>query len=121
MSDTFVGFLGITMLVVVGLGILYSIYCAISDSKVPFMVKQHIYRIKQLDTGTKRLLFVIGLSISLLPPFFLGAFEDFNSNYYDFGDLIVDFFVYLVCAALIFVVFLIVVRIALWIIDGYKE
>jgi len=68
-----------------------------------------IKRIKQLNTGTKRLLWVICIAVSLLlppiiDPCLLDYFEEF-----------------LVVALLIFVAYWVLIRVSLWIIDGYKK
>lgn len=66
-------------------------------------------RIKSLDTGTKRLLLVIGLIFSFLIP--------------SLSDLRVDddFLPLVMLAGIAFIGFWILVRIVLWIIDGFKK
>ena len=66
-------------------------------------------RIKQLNKGTKRLLLVVGLMVSLWPLIYIA--DAYPNEYVDM----------LIVYALTFIVFWIIVRIILWIIDGYSE
>lgn len=73
-------------------------------------------RIKSLETGTKRLLLVIGIVLSfVLSPFLSDNPFDY---YFDFDE---DTLTMILVAGLTFVGFWISVRIVLWIIDGFKK
>lgn len=73
-------------------------------------------RIKSLETGTKRLLLVIGIVLSfVLSPFLSDNPFDY---YFDFDEYTLTM---ILVAGLTFVGFWICVRIVLWIIDGFKK
>jgi hypothetical protein len=75
-------------------------------------------RIKLLNTGVKRLLFVVGIifSLFLAPPLY--------NNYYSFEDWFYfdeESLYMFIIAVLLFIGFWICVWIVLWIIDGFKK
>jgi len=74
-------------------------------------------RIKSLNTGTKRLLLVIGIisSITLSVIITLNSFSSHATFYFD--DFILEV---ILIAGLLFVGFWMSVRIVLWITDGFK-
>ena len=73
-------------------------------------IRRHFLgRIKRLNKGTKRLLLVVGLVVSLWPFLYI---KDFDLE---------EFVAMLIASALTFIVFWIIVRIISWIIDGYSE
>jgi len=66
-------------------------------------------RIGQLNIGVQRLLLFLSVPISIIPSAMM-AYHDYNSP-------VLDFFL---MTAIIFCSFWIVVRISIWIIDGFK-
>lgn len=75
-----------------------------------------ISRIKELQTGVKRLLLVLGIIISWIGVMIVGDWE-FDDIFHDF----VEFFYFIIGVIPMFIGFWIVVRIVLWVIDGFKK
>ncbi len=75
-----------------------------------------ISRFKELQTGVKRLLLVLGIIISWFGVMIVGEW-DFDDIFYDFEE----FLLFIAGVIPMFLGFWILVRIVLWIIDGFKK
>lgn len=75
-----------------------------------------ISRIKELQTGVKRLLLVLSIIVSWFGVMIVGDWE-FDDIFYDFEE----FFYFIAGVIPMFIGFWIIVRIVLWIIDGFKK
>lgn len=75
-------------------------------------------RIKSMNKGVKRLLFVVGIIFSFFvaPPLYYDRY-----SFEDWFCFDIEIFYMLVIAVLLFIGFWICVRIILWIYDGFKK
>lgn len=86
-----------------------------------------ISRINELQAGVKRILLVIAIIISIILPLIYFIMTDYMSYFsrpwsvIPLKDFLIFILIFITLVVVIFISFWAVVRIILWIIDGFKK